>query len=153
MVILFCLIPQLENERKLGLRDREAERAQFEHRIHDLSQYINKMDETQESILKELEAAKTGQRKAEQKWTSEKETLLRKLQFVQHYGTVLPSRELEGGFFTDKRGEARRTADGKAQRQLQVFLNQLLLLLAIFEIPNLTLFGSFEATSHLLDQS
>jgi len=112
-------ISQLENERKLGLRDREAERAQFEHRIHDLSQYINKMDETQESILKELEAAKTGQRKAEQKWTSEKETLLRKLQFVQHYGTVLPSRELEGGFFTDKRGEARRTADGKAQRQLQ----------------------------------
>ena len=116
------MIPQLENERKLGLRDREAERAQFEHRIHDLSQYINKMDETQESILKELEAAKTGQRKAEQKWTSEKETSLRKLQFVQHYGTVLPSRELEGGFFTDKRGEARRTADGKAQRQLQLFL-------------------------------
>ena len=31
-------LSQLENERKVNLRDRETERAQFEHRIKDLSQ-------------------------------------------------------------------------------------------------------------------
>jgi len=113
-------LSQLENERKLSQRDREAERAQFEHRIKDLSDYVNKMDSTQDSILKELDTAKAAQRKVEQRWTSEKETLLRKLQFVQHYGTILPqSMTTEGGFFTDKRGEARRGADQKAQRQIQ----------------------------------
>jgi len=113
-------LSQLENERKMSQRDREAERAQFEHRIKDLSHYINKMDLTQESLLKEVESAKAGQRKSEQKWTTEKETLLRKLQFVQHYGTILPKGGLEGGgYFTDKRGEARRGADQKVCRQLQ----------------------------------
>ena len=81
---------------------------------------INKMDETQECLLKELESAKTGQHKAEQRWMTEKETLLRKLQFVQHYGTILPKGGgPDGAYFTDKRGELRRGADQKTQRQLQ----------------------------------
>ena len=77
------------------------------------------MDATQESLLKELQQSKNVQRKVEQNSMNEKEVLLRKLQFVQTYGTIIPPSVAEGGYFTDKRGELRRSADQKAQKQLQ----------------------------------
>ena len=40
-------------------------------------------------------------------------------QFVQHYGSVALPSNVEGGFYTDARGEVRRSADQKAQRQIQ----------------------------------
>ena len=40
-------------------------------------------------------------------------------QFVQHYGSVAIPPNVEGGFYTDARGEARRSADHKTQRQIQ----------------------------------
>ena len=44
-------------------------------------------------------------------------------QFVQHYGSVALPSNVEGGFYTDARGEVRRSADQKAQRQIQKLKN------------------------------
>ena len=112
-------ISQLENERRLGSRDRDAEREQLEHRINELSNHINSTQDSQQTLVEELMAAKSDQRKVERKWMSERECLLRKLQFVQHYGSVALPSNIEGGFYTDARGEVRRSADQKTQRQIQ----------------------------------
>jgi len=112
-------ISQLENERRLTSHDRDAERNQMERRINELSNHINSMHDNQEAMVTELTAAKSDLRKTERKWMSEKETLMRKLQFVQHYGSVALPSNVEGGFYTDARGEVRRSADQKAQRQIQ----------------------------------
>merc|ERR1719436_1403964 len=62
--------------------------------------------------------SKSELRKSERKWMAEKECLLRKLQFVQQYGSVaLPANA--GGFYTDVRGLTRRNVDNKTQRQIQ----------------------------------
>lgn len=117
-------ISMMENERRLNARDREAERVQYETRIAELSNHINTLEENQEVVTKDLVESKTEFRKTERHWMAEKEFLLRKLQFVQHYGSVIPP-AVEGGFFTDTRGEIRRGADKKNQRNLQKLNSEL----------------------------
>ena len=112
-------IVQLENEQRLSCRERDSERDQFEHRINELSNHINSMHANQDTIVNELMAAKSDLRKVERNWMSERECLLRKLQFVKHYGSVSLPSNIEGGFYTDARGEARRGTDQKTQRQIQ----------------------------------
>ena len=51
---------------------------------------------------------------------SEKEFLLRKVQFLEHYGTAFPSADQGGGaFFTDQRAGARKGGEMKSHRDLQ----------------------------------
>jgi len=111
-------ISQLESERRISIRDRDSEREQFEHRINELSQHVNSLNDNQETIVNELMTSKSELRKSERKWMAEKECLLRKLQFVQQYGSVaLPANA--GGFYTDVRGLTRKNIDNKTQRQIQ----------------------------------
>ena len=111
-------ISQLESERRISKRDRDSERDQFEHRINELSLHINSMSDNQETVVTELMASQSELRKSERKWMAERECLLRKLQFVQQYGSVaIPSNA--GGFYTDVRGISRKGIDNKTQRQIQ----------------------------------
>jgi hypothetical protein len=54
-------------------------------------------------------------------WLAEKETLMRKVQFMEHYG-LAPSKSSSaemGGFFTDRRAAGRIAGDQAVQRQIQ----------------------------------
>ena len=83
-------IALMENERRLNARDREAERSGYEQRIGELSNHIKSMEDTQEDVNKELIQSKTDFRKTERHWMAEKEFLMRKVQFLQTYGSVVP---------------------------------------------------------------
>ena len=48
------------------------------------------MEDTQEDVNKELIQTKTDFRKTERHWMAEKEFLMRKVQFLQTYGSVVP---------------------------------------------------------------
>ena len=50
---------------------------------------------------------------------AEKEFLMRKVQFLQHYGSVVPSSLDSGGFFTENRSNLRKGGDLKVHRDLQ----------------------------------
>ena len=77
------------------------------------------LEENQESYAEELVSIKTAPRKEEKKWISEKEFLLRKVQFLEHYGSAFPVTEATGSYFTDQRAAARKGGDMKAHRDLQ----------------------------------
>lgn len=78
------------------------------------------VEENQEGYTEELVAMKAAHRKEEKRWMSEKEFLLRKIQFIQHYGTGFPTNDNpSGGFFTDQRAGARKSGDMKSHRDLQ----------------------------------
>ena len=78
---------------------------------------LNGLEENQESYTEELVSIKAEHRKEEKKWMSEKEFLLRKIQFVQHYGTGFPAND--PAFFTDQRAGARKGGEMKSHRDLQ----------------------------------
>ena len=44
---------------------------------------------------------------------------MRKVQFLQHYGSVVPSSLDSGGFFTENRSNLRKGGDLKVHRDLQ----------------------------------
>ncbi len=133
-------ISMMENERRLNARDREAERVQYEERIAELSnQYVNviiliswdtpltrkicifsikTMEENQDATTKDLIHSKTEFRRSERNWMAEKEFLMRKLQFVQTYGSVIPP-SVDGGFYTDARSGLRKVGELKSHRDLQ----------------------------------
>ena len=50
---------------------------------------------------------------------AEKEFLMRKVQFLQHYGSVVPPSIDGGGYFTENRSNLRRGGDLKVHRDLQ----------------------------------
>ena len=50
---------------------------------------------------------------------AEKEFLMRKVQFLQHYGSVVPPSIDGGGYFTENRSNLRRGGDLKTHRDLQ----------------------------------
>ena len=71
------------------------------------------------TTAKDLIEAKTDFRKTERHWMAEKEFLMRKVQFLQHYGSVVPSSLDSGGFFTENRSNLRKGGDLKVHRDLQ----------------------------------
>ena len=83
--------------------------------IHSFS--LKSLEENQESYTEELVSIKAEHRKEEKKWMSEKEFLLRKIQFVQHYGTGFPTNDQ--AYFTDQRAGARKGGEMKSHRDLQ----------------------------------
>lgn len=112
-------IALMENERRLNARDREAERVQYESRIGELSNHIKTLEGTHEDTTKELISSQTLFRKGERKWMAEKEFLMRKVQFLQTYGSVLPPSIDGGGFHTENQSNKRRGGELKGHRELQ----------------------------------
>jgi hypothetical protein len=80
---------------------------------------IKTLEENQESVTKDLVHSKTEFRQTERGWMAEKEFLMRKLQFVQHYGSVIPPSIDGGGYFTDQRSGLRKGGDLKNHRDVQ----------------------------------
>lgn len=78
---------------------------------------VKHMEGCLESLTKDLLRSRSVFRRSERGWAAEKETLVRKLQFAQHYG-VLPGGG-EGGFFTDQRSILRTSGDLRLQKQVQ----------------------------------
>ena len=74
------------------------------------------MEGTQESTTKELIESKTQFRKGERQWMAEKEFLMRKVQFLQTYGSVVPPSIDGGGFFTEDRSNKRRGGELKGKK-------------------------------------
>ena len=62
---------------------------------------------------------KTDFRKTERHWMAEKEFLMRKVQFLQTYGSVVPPSIDGGGYFTEGRSNLRKSGDLKGHRELQ----------------------------------
>lgn len=112
-------IALMENERRLNARDREAERTQYETRIGELSNHIKTLEHNHDSTCKELIESKTELRKTERKWMAEKEFLMRKVQFLQTYGSVVPPSIDGGGYFTENRSNIRTGGQLKNHRELQ----------------------------------
>ena len=78
------------------------------------------MEGTHESTTKELIESKTQFRKGERQWMAEKEFLMRKVQFLQTYGSVVPGPSIDGGgFFTENRSNKRKGGEMKVHRDLQ----------------------------------
>lgn len=77
------------------------------------------MEENYEAVTKDLIESKTEFRKTERTWMAEKEFLMRKVQFLQHYGSVVPPSIDGGGFFTDHRSNIRKGGELKSHRDLQ----------------------------------
>ena len=76
------------------------------------------MEGTQESTTKELIESKTQFRKGERQWMAEKEFLMRKVQFLQTYGSVVPPSIDGGGFFTEDRSNKRRGGELKGNKNI-----------------------------------
>ena len=79
---------------------------------------IKTMEGTQESTTKELIESKTQFRKGERQWMAEKEFLMRKVQFLQTYGSVVPPSIDGGGFFTEDRSNKRRGGELKGKKMI-----------------------------------
>ena len=83
------------------------------------------MESQQDELNSDLTHSKSHYRRSERNWMSEKETLHRKIQFLQNFGPSsdgLGGSELAtGGFFTDQRSayRAARGGDAKLQKQIQ----------------------------------
>ena len=82
------------------------------------------MESQQDELNTDLTTAKSQFRRSERNWMSEKETLHRKIQFLQNFGPSsdgLGEAGLTGGFFTDQRSAYRtgRGGDAKLQKQIQ----------------------------------
>lgn len=77
------------------------------------------MEENHDLTCKELIESKTFLRKNEKSWMAEKEFLMRKVQFLQTYGSVLPPSIDGGGYFTENRSNIRKGGTLKGHRELQ----------------------------------
>ena len=80
---------------------------------------IQTLEGNHDATSKDLIEAKTDFRKTERHWMAEKEFLMRKVQFLQHYGSVVPPSIDGGGYFTENRSNVRKGGDLKAHRDLQ----------------------------------
>ena len=80
---------------------------------------IKTLEGNHDDTAKDLIEAKTDFRKTERHWMAEKEFLMRKVQFLQHYGSVVPPSIDGGGYFTENRSNLRRGGDLKTHRDLQ----------------------------------
>ena len=80
---------------------------------------IKTLEGNHDATAKDLIEAKTDFRKTERHWMAEKEFLMRKVQFLQHYGSVVPPSIDGGGYFTENRSNLRRGGDLKVHRDLQ----------------------------------
>jgi len=80
---------------------------------------IKTLEGNHDDTAKDLIEAKTDFRKTERHWMAEKEFLMRKVQFLQHYGSVVPPSIDGGGYFTENRSNLRKGGDLKTHRDLQ----------------------------------
>ena len=80
------------------------------------------MDLHQEELSADLAKTRSQFRRGERNWMLERDTLQRKLQYLQTFGGV-PSEALAanaGGFFTDQRAAARQgLGDAQLKQQIQ----------------------------------
>ena len=77
------------------------------------------MESNQDELSEDLIKSRSSFRRSERAWMAEKETLLRKLQVLQHFGGGAISGPEAGGFFTDRRAAGRIAGDQATQRQIQ----------------------------------
>ena len=85
---------------------------------------IKTLEGNHDVTCKELLENKTQFRKTERQWMSEKEFLMRKVQFLQTYGSVVPPSIDGGGYFTENRSEIRKH-ELKGHRELQKLKSEL----------------------------
>ena len=76
---------------------------------------IKTLEENHDATCKELIENKTQYRKTERQWMSEKEFLMRKVQFLQTYGSVVPPSIDGGGYFTENRSNVRKGGELKGE--------------------------------------
>ena len=76
---------------------------------------IKTLEGNHDATAKDLIEAKTDFRKTERHWMAEKEFLMRKVQFLQTYGSVVPPSVDGGGFFTENRSNKRRGGELKGK--------------------------------------
>ena len=86
---------------------------------------IKTLEENHELTCKEFLQSKTEHRKNERTWMAEKEFLMRKVQFLQTYGSVVPPSIDGGGYFTDSRSNVRKSGQLKGHRDLQKLTSEL----------------------------
>ena len=82
---------------------------------------IKTLEGTHEDTTKELISSQTLFRKGERKWMAEKEFLMRKVQFLQTYGSVLPPSIDGGGFHTENQSNKRRGGELKGNVGFRIF--------------------------------
>ena len=75
------------------------------------------MENNQDDVSEELKSLRSNFRRKERAWVSEKESLLRKLQFVQHHGSNLNDADI--AFFTEQRSAIRLGAEQRLRKQIQ----------------------------------
>ena len=83
---------------------------------------VKQIESSQASLAEELVSCKSRHRRQEREWLAEKETLHRKVQFLQQFGgggAAAKDDATAGGFFTDQRAAGRLAAEGKLKKQVQ----------------------------------
>jgi len=113
---------QLQEEKKLrkkSLKDADEDKAGLRSRITTLQGTVAGLEGNLKMLSAELGAARSSHRKAENTWCGERAVLVRKLQFIEKYGT------LEGTHSEHRAQERKAGGGGGGGKQNQMKMERL----------------------------